>query len=73
MKVRFQADTDLNQLISQNLPIIQAVEDLILIWEASEKVCSCMDTRACKQQHARLSPSLRRENLVRRACLCRLL
>jgi hypothetical protein len=23
-------------LISQNLPIIQAVEDLILIWEASE-------------------------------------
>jgi len=33
-------------LISQNLPIIQAVEDLILIWEASEaeEWVNCLDS-----------------------------
>ena len=36
MKVRFQADADLNQFIPQHLPIASVVEDLVLIWLVTE-------------------------------------
>lgn len=33
MKIRFQADADLNQ---KNLAVAVAVEDLLLVWSATE-------------------------------------
>lgn len=48
MKIRFQADADLNQIIllastrrlviiPQHLPVASAVEDILLIWSMTEK------------------------------------
>ncbi len=42
MKVRFQADADLNQtivlatIVSQKVPVAVAAEELVLIWALSE-------------------------------------